>query len=205
MRKSSYVESRVAVDTVILTWRDKKLWIFLQQREKKPFEGKLELLGGLLQRMETAEETLKRKVASLFGFSNFFCQQFYTFTQPKRDPRSRTVSIAFISLASEDKVKDWQNFWEVEKVKSLAFDHKQIVAEALKYMESGLDTWIIRYLLPKSFPLNDLQSLYEFFSKKKLDNRNFRKKMINLKVVEEVEERQKSVQHRPAKLYRFVI
>jgi 8-oxo-dGTP diphosphatase len=204
-KRSNYAVARVAVNVVILTFWQKKLWVYVTNREKKPYSGLLELPGGLLQNRETAEETLKRKMDSWLKVKNVFCEQFYTFTEPRRDPRTRTISVAFVAMLDAGKIDNWADFYQIDKIKKLAFDHKKIVDKALGSIKSNLDGWSIQHFFPKDFPINDLQVLYELISGKKVDNRNFRKRMINLGLLEKVEKVQKGVAHRPAKLYRFVI
>jgi 8-oxo-dGTP diphosphatase len=58
-------------------------------------------------------------------------------------------------------------------------------------------------LLPEKFTLTQLQHLYEVILNKKLDKRNFRKKMLAYDILKELDEKQKGVSYRAAKLYRF--
>jgi len=58
-------------------------------------------------------------------------------------------------------------------------------------------------LLPEKFTLTQLQSLYEAVLSKKLDKRNFRKKMLSYGFLKELAEKQKGVSYRAAKLYKF--
>ena len=58
-------------------------------------------------------------------------------------------------------------------------------------------------LLPKKFTLLHLQELYEEILEKKLDKPNFRRKLMNMNLLVNCNEKQKDVAHRAAKLYRF--
>ena len=62
-----YETAQIAVDPVILTIADGRLKVLLQRREKQPFKGKFELMGGLLRKNETAEQTLNRKLREILG------------------------------------------------------------------------------------------------------------------------------------------
>lgn len=198
-----YETSRVAVDAVIFTIHEDTLKVFLHTREIEPFKGAMELVGGILREDESAEETLQRKLEDEVGHKNVFTDQFHTFTDPDRDPRARTVSIGFIALVGGDKITHPEDWYPYKKLPQLAFDHKVIVKKAREYLKEYAGTLIARQFMPKSFPLNDLQKVYEVIEDKKYDNRNFRKLMISSGVVTESEDRQKNVAHRPAKLYRF--
>ena len=58
-------------------------------------------------------------------------------------------------------------------------------------------------LLPAKFPLRSLQHLYEVILERPLDKRNFRKKILSMDVLEELDEIETDVAHRAARLYRF--
>ena len=58
-------------------------------------------------------------------------------------------------------------------------------------------------LLPPKFPLRQLQHLYEVILDRELDKRNFRKKILSMDILVELDEIEKDVAHRAAKLYRF--
>ena len=198
-----YEKSRVAVDAVIFTIDDDKIKVFLHKREKKPFLNKLELPGGLLCKDETSEETLKRKLDETIGRSNIFFNQFLTFTDPKRDPRERTVSIGYIALIAKDKIDDLSSWHNLSNLSNLAFDHRLIIQKARDYLRQNIGAALVRQFMPKYFPLNSLQKIFEIVEGITYDNRNFRKKMIVSGIVRETDKKETDVSHRPAKLYVF--
>ena len=198
----NYTTARVAVDPVVFTIHNRTLKVLLVQREKDPFKGAYELPGGLLQGNETAEETLARKLQELAGKSVFFTQ-FYTFSDPKRDARERTISIGFISLTHELSVAQHYSWHDYQKLPKLAFDHQKIILKARFYLKEHADE-LVRHFMPKLFPLNKLQEVYELIEEKSYDNRNFRKQMITSGLVEETKYLERDVSHRPAKLFKFL-
>lgn len=195
----AYATSRVAVDAVVLSIIDDELKIFLHKREKPPFKNKHELPGGLLQNNETAEQTVERKVNEIVG-KGVFLEQFRTFTNPERDPRTRTVSIGFIALVNEKK-GEWHS---IENLPDMAFDHEEIISVARQWLAEHTDKKMMKKLMPREFPLNNLQRAYELIERVKYDNRNFRKKILSLGYVEETGKLEENVSHRPAKLFRFI-
>ena len=199
--KDNYEKSRMAVDAVIFTIHEGKLKILLHEREKDPFKGKKELPGGLLQINETAEQTLTRKIKEIVGAQEIFFQQFYTFTDPKRDPRDRTVSIGFIALINSSRINDLSKWFDCNNIKDLAFDHKLIVDKAKEYLKSEINSIIVKQFMSEQFPLNKLQEAYEIIENVEYDNRNFRRQMITSGIVKETKKLEKSVSHRPAKFY----
>ncbi len=206
-----YEKARIGVDPVIFTISENKLKVLLQLREKDPFKGKYELPGGLIEVNENAKDVLKRKLKELLDTDKFFFKQFHTFTNPKRDPRIRTISISYITLVGEKNIKDLKNWVDIDEITdqnfkskiSLGFDHREIINKAYEYLKENLNSEIVKHFLPEKFPLNDLQAIHEVILKKTFDNRNFRKQMINSGIVKETKELEKDVSHRPAKLYLF--
>ena len=53
------------------------------------------------------------------------------------------------------------------------------------------------------FTLTQLQRLYETVLERPLDKRNFRKRILSMSLLEELDEVQQGVAHRKARLYRF--
>ena len=199
----NYEKSKVAVDPVIFTIHQGKLKVLLHTREKEPDQGKLELPGGLLLPDETAEATLRRKLQELIGHHRIFFRHFFTFTEPERDARGRTVSIGFLALIDEDKLNDVLHWHDYDALSGLAFDHSKIIRKAHQYLKENLSAPIVKEFMPTIFPLNKLQAIYEMIEEKEHDNRNFRKKMISSGIVEETKQMEENVSHRPARLFRF--
>ncbi len=201
---TGYEIANIAVNAVVFTIKDEKLLVYLSSRDKVPFQDLLELPGGLVLSKETAEDTLNRKVQDVTGVQDVFYQQFFTFTNPGRDPRSRTISVGFLAIIASTKITDFQNFHDISSLTQLAFDHQEIIAKATQFLQQNIDNkFFASQFLPKYFPLNDLQMIYEVVKQQKLDNRNFRKQVLNSDMVEKVPIKQKNVSHRPASLYQF--
>lgn len=198
-----YEKVRVAFDAVMFTIANNTLKVLLTKREKEPFKGKYELIGGLLLPKETAENALQRKLNEYIGETSTYFTQFYTFTKPDRDPRERTVSIGYIALVNEKNASIAKDWFDVDNLPASSFDHKEIILKAKEYLANNLNSEIVKHFLPDKFPLNKLQLIHEAIIKEKYDNRNFRRKMIASGIVKETEEIEFNVSHRPAKLYRF--
>jgi len=58
-------------------------------------------------------------------------------------------------------------------------------------------------LLPPKFSLTQLQRMYEIILERELDKRNFRKKVLSLGILQDLDEVEQDVAHRAARLYRF--
>ena len=97
------------------------------------------------------------------------------------------------------------NWYSITKVPKLAFDHDKILRYALQRLRWKLEyTNVVYSLLSERFTLTELQRTYEIILGKTLDKRNFRKKILSLKILKDTKQYTKEVSHRPAKLYTFL-
>ncbi len=199
-----YETAKVAVNPVILSIIGDNLVVLLNPREKAPYKGRYELPGGLLLRGEDPEVALKRKLQALIGGTDVYFVQFKTFADPRRDPRWRTVSIGYVALVQQDMINDRKGWFGMSELPATAFDHSQIIGDARTFLKRNISEVIAKQFLPKLFPINSLQRVYETIEEKKYDNRNFRKKMVYDGIVEETEKLLENCSYRPPRLYRFV-
>lgn len=201
--KPAYEQSRVAVDIVAFSIVDEELQVYLQEREKPPFEGRGELPGGLLLQNETAEQTVERKLKDMFDLRKVKPRQFQTFTNPSRDPRTRTVTIGFIALIRPNSALKGGAWYPMKKLPALAFDHAEIIRAAREYLLQLEELIVARELLATRFSLNELQNVIELIHEKKYDNRNFRRRLLMDKRIKETDAVTENVSHRPARLFEF--
>ena len=91
----------------------------------------------------------------------------------------------------------------MSKLPARAFDHRKILDYALERLRNKLEYTTVGFqLLPQKFSLTELQGVYEAILGKKLDKRNFRRKIELLKILKPISEYRRGGQ-RPARLYRF--
>jgi 8-oxo-dGTP diphosphatase len=200
----------VAVDAVILTVIKNKLNVLLIKIKYGSFVGSWGVPGGRVRINETLDEAAKRELYEKTGVKNVYLEQLYSFGGLKRDPKTRIVSAAYFALIDSNKVKlkatgKYENigWFPVHKLGKLAYDHNEIIEYALFRLRNKIKyTNIIYSLLPEKFTLTTLQKFYEITLEKKLDKRNFRKKILSSNLIKEVDI-EAGVSHRPSKLYSF--
>jgi 8-oxo-dGTP diphosphatase len=113
------------------------------------------------------------------------------------------IHTAGIALRTQPKYAD-VGWWPCATLPPLAYDHDAVAAYARQRLEWKLAyTNVVWSLLPHRFALTELQKVYEAVLGRKLDKRNFRKKILALGLVEPVGETAMRGAHRPAMLYRF--
>ena len=118
----------------------------------------------------------------------------------------RVVTIAYYALIKLKEVnRTPKTIWcPVEKVPQLIFDHNQIIEKALKILRNEIRTKPLCFeLLPKKFTIRQMQNAYESILNETFDNRNFRKRIRNLKFLVPLQEKEKGVNHKPAQLFKF--
>lgn len=208
-----YERPGLTVDCVIfgLDLEEESLKVVLIERDLEPFAGRWAIPGGFVRNGETLEAAAMRELQEETGITDVFLEQLYTFGDPARDPRGWIVSVAYYALVSPDKhsihaaTDARQARWfPVTALPRLAFDHAVMLRTALERIRGKLTYAPIGFeLLPHKFTIKQLQKLYEIVLGMKLDNRNFRKKIFGMDVLQELLEMQQGVPHRAARLYQF--
>ena len=190
---------------------DNDLKVLLVRRDLPPFEGSWALPGGFVREDESLDDAAVRELEEETGLSKVFLEQLFTFGEPGRDPRGHVVTVAYFALVklSDHKVRAATDardaaWFSVSDASDLAFDHEAILQVAVdrlrgkvRYVPLGFE------LLPRKFTLTELQRMYETILERDLDKRNFRKKILKWELLVPLDEVQKDVAHRAARLYRF--
>ncbi len=206
-----FARPALTVDIVVFALDEEDLKVMLIQRDLEPFAGRWALPGGFVRVEETLDEAARRELKEETGLRNIFLEQLYTFGQVKRDPRERVVTVAYYALVNLEGHQvqastDARNaaWFAMNDLPKLAFDHEHILATAWQRLRGKVRYQPIGFeLLPEKFPLRRLQSLYEIILDRSLDKRNFRKKILSMDILIELDEIEKDVAHRAARLYRF--
>jgi 8-oxo-dGTP diphosphatase len=206
-----YPRPALTVDCVIFGLDDEDLKVLLIKRGNPPFLGKWAIPGGFVEPGEPVDEAARRELLEETGLKNVFLEQLYTFGAPDRDPREHVVSIAYYALTNlaEHEIEaatdaDDAAWFSIHDVPGLAFDHEKILDVALRRLRGKLRYQPIGFeLLPRKFTLTQLQKMYELILETDLDKRNFRKKILKLDVLVDLDEVEQDVAHRAARLYRF--
>lgn len=211
MFEYKYARPALTVDCVVFGLDKDELKILLIERAQEPFKGSWAIPGGFVDMDETPEEAAVRELQEETGLENIYMEQLYTFGGVNRDPRERVVSVAHYALvniegkdiqaASDAKNVAWFSLNDTPK---LAFDHEEILQVALDRLRGKVIYQPIGFeLLPPKFALSQLQRLYELILEKSIDKRNFRKKILRMDILIELDEIQQDVKHRAARLYSF--
>jgi 8-oxo-dGTP diphosphatase len=199
----------LSVDCVILGFINSQLKVLLIKSDHQDFRNEWSLLGDLVRPNETLECASYRVLKERTGLDDVYLEQVYTFSDIDRHPAGRVISTAYFSLVNirhhQLKLADNELHWHtVNEIQSLAFDHLKILRTCIRKLQQQInDHPIIFNMLPEKFSLRELQTLYEEVMETKMDRRNFRKKFMLTDWLEDVDELESDVSHRPGRLYRF--
>jgi 8-oxo-dGTP diphosphatase len=209
--ETPYAAPTLTVDLVGFQILHGELCALIIQRPNEPFSGTWALPGGYNPEGETTEVALQRIIRHKIGIDTekdfSYIEQLYTFDTVARDPRGHAVSVTYMACgrAIELPPVGYETvFTPVSALPELAYDHADIIDYARKRLAAKLlYTNIAFAFLPLKFTLTELQSVYEALLGRKLDKRNFRKKILSQAIVSPSGELRTDAAHRPAQLYQF--
>lgn len=202
----------VAVDVIIFTIKDNSLKVILIKMKKKPYQKMWAFPGGRAGIRKSLDDAARRELFEKTGVKNVYLEQLYAFGSVKRDPFDRVVSVAYFALVDANKIKKLETtskyagieWFPMDRLPPLAYDHKIMAKMALKKLREKIGyIKIADGLLPYNFTLNELQKVHEIILGKKLDKRNFQRKIMALGLLKPMGKKRKEVPYRPAALYRF--
>lgn len=189
-----------------------KFKVLLIKRNNEPFKDKWTLVGGCAYNTESAEQAMNRELYEKTHIKNVDFKMINVFTDPKRSPLMRMIAISFMAVSDANIIKKFKisnkatdaDWFEIDRVPELAYDHKQILSDAINNLKKEIfASNIMRKLYPDTFTLPELLTTYETILGIKLDRRNFRKKLLNANIIEETNLTLKQDNVKTTKLYRF--
>lgn len=192
MYKYNHPRPSVAVDLVLFGIRDGKLVVLLGRRAAAPHKGRACFPGTYIHEDESAAAACDRKIKSI-GLQHSYLEQLFTFTEPKRDPRERVMTIAHYGLvtvptevpAGDDKIS--QLVWEdvaTAANKTWAFDHASILETAVERLRAKIQyAPVSPHFLEKDFTLSELSLVYGAILGRAVDLSNFRRDLLRQKLV----------------------
>lgn len=220
----------VSIDCTILGFHDNQLKILLLRFKNT---NSFALPGGFIDLNEDLQESAQRILKERTGLDNIYLEQFYVFgDKNRRDDKlqkklmaasglllgddhfllKRFISIGYFALVdftktipTPDFLSDSCEWYDIDKVPELIFDHNEMVKKALNHLRLGLDEKLIGFnLLPETFTMNELQSVYETILGEKIVRSNFQRKILGLDILQRIEKKMTGAANKAPYLYRFI-
>ena len=179
----------VTVDLVVLTVREEQFQVLAIRRGEEPFLGQWALPGGFLHPDEDLAVAAGRELEEETSLpaDQVHLEQLATYGAPDRDPRMRTVTVAYLALApdlptpqagTDASDAQWRPVDDVLEEGGLAFDHAQILRDGVERARAKLEyTALAAAFCPPEFTISELRRVYEVVWGTEIDPRNFHRKV----------------------------
>ena len=215
----------ISIDCVVFGFHEGLMKVLVLKMKN---EGENYLPGGFLLKNEPIETAAVRILKERTGLDDIFLQQFHVFGDPERSKEhfemykdmlppsknwfsNRFLTIGYYALVdfyhvnpAPDQFSISCTWCDLHDVPRLMLDHSLIVKTALDTMRLQLNCQPIGYnLMSKEFTMPELQKLYEAILDKKLDRRNFQRRMLGFGILNRSEQLRKGGAHKAPYLYSF--
>jgi hypothetical protein len=218
----------VSIDSVIFGFHENNLKVLLLQSK---YANAWSLAGGFILKNEGTEAAAHRILKERTGMDKIFLEQFYVFSDPQRSTKKRNqqflknlgikidkswmfdrfITIGYYALVDYTRVTptsdtfsekcEWFGIGELPK---MMLDHKDILMKGLQTLRMQLNFRPLGYnLLSDKFTMPELQKLYETILDKKLDRRNFQRKIMSTGILIRLNETKKGGAHKAPFYYKF--
>lgn len=204
----NYIEPLINIFTV----EHGQIKVLLFRKKIEPYKGYWALPGDIAKNSVTIEDTISDVVYDVVGLKSLYIEQCHTFSKCDRGNDEFVVVVSYMGLIDSKSAEihreerpDYESSWfRIDELPKLAYDHEMIIKNAVQLLSKKIiSVNILKTLFPSDFSLPEIQNVYEQLLDRSLDRRNFRKKFINLGLVETTGEKLEGGNGRPANLYRF--
>ncbi|MCV9927714.1 NUDIX domain-containing protein [Flavobacterium sp. LS1R49] len=205
------VMNAITIDCVIFGFDKGSLEVLLVQHAEGISKGKWGLPGGWIHKKESTDNAAHRLLNELTGLDNIYLEQLKAFGDPDRFPLRRVITIGYYALVKREDYNIKAGFtaadakwYKINEIPDLIYDHNEILSFSLQHLRNRVRQAPIGFnLLPEKFTLLQLMHLYEEILGVEMDKSNFRRKILHMKLLLALDEKQQDVSHRAAKLYKF--
>jgi len=218
----------ISIDCVIFGFHENELKVLLL---KAKYAGIWALPGGFILKEEHMDQAAERILKVRTGLDKIYLQQFHVFSDTDRSTKKinqqflkntgiksddswmfeRFISVGYSALVDFTKVTPFPDiiseaceWFNIQNIPEMILDHRKILEKALENLQIQLNFHPVGYnLLPNKFTMPELQKLYETILNKKLDRRNFQRKIVATGILKRLNETKKGVAHKAPYYYKF--
>jgi len=201
----------ITIDCVIFGFDKGSLEVLLVQHGEGISKGKWGLPGGWIYKKESTDAAAHRLLNELTGLEDIYLEQLKAFGDPDRFPLRRVITIGYYALVKREDYNIKAGFtasdakwYKINEIPHLIYDHNEILDYSIKHLRNKVRQTPIGFnLLPEKFTLLQLMQLYGEILGIEMDKPNFRRKILHMKLLVALDEKQQDVSHRAAQLYKF--
>lgn len=229
LKNTDSYQPALSIDCVIFGFHDNQLKVLLI---KTKYSNKWALPGGFIPIDEDLDNAAISVLQKRTGVKGIFLRQFAAFGKVNRSEKefsntildfygisheegkwftNRFITVGYYALVdfsktipqmeTNNEIVKWIDHMEVP---DLILDHKEILNKATETLRMELNLMPVGYnLLPKKFTIPELQKLYETILGRKLDRRNFLRKITSIGILIKLDEKKSNVAYKAPNLYRF--
>jgi 8-oxo-dGTP diphosphatase len=218
----------ISIDCVVFGFHENELKVLLLNPS---YANSWALPGGFVLLNEHMDAAANRILFHRTGVKEIYLHQFKVFSNPDRSNKKkydhllkankqiasnswmfdRFISVGYSALVDFTKVEPTTDnlsaackWFAIEEIPTLILDHQEILQSALQNLRLTITNHPVGYnLLPKKFTMPELQKLYETILDKKLDRRNFQRKILATKILKKLNESKVGVAHKAPTYYQF--
>ncbi|MFD0792964.1 NUDIX domain-containing protein [Mucilaginibacter litoreus] len=217
--------NHVSIDCVVFGFHEGQMKVLMLKSNN---EKAWYLPGGFVRNEEPIDDAANRILKERTGIDKIFLRQFHVFGDPDRTkfhketykdmlPKEhnffaqRFISIGYYALVdfmnvtpTPDAFSEICTWRDLNDLPEFQLDHEHIFRTALDTLRLQLNYQPIGYnLMPREFTMPELQKLYETILDKKLDRRNFQRRILGFGILNKLEQTRKGGAHKAPYLYSF--
>ena len=207
---NSSFNNKIEVLVNLFTFDNGEIKILLFKKIDEPFKGYWMLPSNLMLNNETLDSCVEETLRERTGYKDIYIETCNVFSKIDRIPETRIVGVSVMGILDSIKaslkreIEEESEWFNINTIPKTIYDNGTIIEDAVERLKTKLlNVKFLKTLFPSDFTLPELQKVYEQILNKKLDRRNFRKKIIKLDILEDTNDKNIGGNGRPAKLYRF--
>ncbi len=209
-QEKNFVKLEVIIG--LFTIEDGDVKILLEKKKDEPYKNYWMLPSNMIDNSMVLEACADEVIKTRVGLEELFLEQSNVYSDLDRVPNDRVIGVSY--MATVDNVtyklkkninKDYElNWFSIDSIPKMAFDHDDVLKDLIELLKKNMaSSTFLNKIFALEFTLPELQSVYEQINKKKVDRRNFRKKILSSDTVELTGNKMEGLMGRPANLYRF--
>lgn len=206
---SQYTSNRIEIDCVIFNFEGESLKVLLVKHKDNQGKLNFELAKDYIKEGDTISGTAQNILKKYIGVDNFFLEQLKAFGYPSSSSSQEDIAIGYYAMVKKN-IEDIENdifnpnvAWiGINEISGLNDKHKVILDYSLKELRKNICKSAIGFnLLPDKFTLLQVIHLYEEILGIEINKSNFRRKILQMDLVHDSNEKEEAVSHRAAKFY----